>query len=69
MARPERRELMADLVGERLTELAGPLPYGFVADDDAADGQHLLDQRRLSGKRKERQMAWLMISGGNRRPA
>src|SRR4051794_33413148 len=26
-----------------LAELARPLPYGLVADDDAARGQHLLD--------------------------
>src|SRR3954447_25368782 len=32
-----------DLVGEVLAELAGPLSYGLVADDDAAGRQHLLD--------------------------
>jgi hypothetical protein len=30
-------------VGEVLAELERPLPYGLVADDDAAGGQHLLD--------------------------
>src|SRR4051794_23500287 len=33
----------ADLVRERLAELARPLPHGLVADDDAAGRQHLLD--------------------------
>src|SRR3954447_20174361 len=33
----------ADLVGERLAELERPLPYGLVADEDAAGGEHLLD--------------------------
>jgi hypothetical protein len=32
-----------DLVGERLTELARPLSDGFVADDDAAGRQQLLN--------------------------
>src|SRR4051794_17570988 len=32
----------ADLVGERLAELERPLPYGLVADEDAAGGEHLL---------------------------
>ena len=32
-----------DLVGERLTELARPLSDGFVADDNAAGRQQLLD--------------------------
>jgi len=39
-----------------------------VADGDAAGGEHLLDMRRLSGKRKYSQTEWLMISGGNRQP-
>jgi hypothetical protein len=37
------RQPSTDLVGERLTELEAPLPYRFVAHDDAAGGQHLLD--------------------------
>jgi hypothetical protein len=32
-----------DLVGERLTELARPLSDGFVADDNAAGRQQLLN--------------------------
>src|SRR3954447_11765656 len=32
-----------DPVGEVLAELARPLPHGFMADDDAAGSQHLLD--------------------------
>src|SRR4051812_10311711 len=32
-----------DPIGECLAELERPLPYGLVADDDAAGGQHLLD--------------------------
>jgi len=42
--------------------------HGLVADGDAAGGEHLLDMRRLSGKRKYSQTEWLMISGGNRQP-
>jgi hypothetical protein len=37
------RQPPTDLVGERLAELAGPLPHRFMADDDPAGGQHLLD--------------------------
>jgi hypothetical protein len=33
----------ADLVGERLAELERPLSHRFVADEDAAGGEHLLD--------------------------
>ena len=33
----------ADLVREALAELERPLPHGFVAHEDAASGQHLLD--------------------------
>src|SRR6266550_3393830 len=32
-----------DLIGEALAEFARPLPHGFVADDDAARGQQLLN--------------------------
>src|SRR5215218_1780473 len=32
----------ADLVGDALTELEAPLPYGFVADRDAARGEDLV---------------------------
>ena len=41
---PGLRQAPADLVGERLAELADPLPHGLVADDDAAGRQQLLDQ-------------------------
>src|SRR3954453_20303720 len=37
------RQTPADPVSEVLAELERPLPYGLVADDDAACGQHLLD--------------------------
>src|SRR5437762_9341699 len=36
------RQATTDLVGERLTELARPLSYSFMADDDATGGQQLL---------------------------
>jgi hypothetical protein len=41
---PGLRQAPADPVGERLAELAGPLPHGLVADDDAAGRQQLLNQ-------------------------
>ncbi len=37
------RQASTDLVRERLAELHRPLPYRFVAHDDTARGQHLLD--------------------------
>jgi hypothetical protein len=37
-----RCHLSTDLVGELLAEFARPLPYSFVADDDATRGQQLL---------------------------
>ena len=37
------RQAATDLVGEMLAEFARPLPHGFVADDDAAGRQQLLD--------------------------
>jgi hypothetical protein len=58
-----------DPVGEVLAELQGPLPHGLMTDNDAARGQHLLDMRKLSGKRKYSQTAWLITSGGKREPA
>src|SRR3954454_17045071 len=39
-----------DPVGEVLAELQRPLPYGLVADDDAACGQHLLNHTQAEGK-------------------
>src|SRR4029079_8186039 len=42
-AQGSRRQSTPDPVGEVLAELERPLPYGLVADDDAAGGQHLLD--------------------------
>ena len=44
------RKAATDLVGEVLAELARPLPHGFVADDDAARGQHLLDHAQPERK-------------------
>src|SRR5262252_10732874 len=40
VARP--RQAATDMTGELLAKFACPLPYGFVADDDAARGQQLL---------------------------
>src|SRR4029077_14840119 len=37
------RKATTDLIGELLAEFARPLPHGFVADDDAAGGEQLLD--------------------------
>jgi hypothetical protein len=37
------RQAATDLVGEMLAEFARPLPHGFVADDDAAGRQQLLN--------------------------
>ena len=36
------RKATTDLIGELLVEFAGPLPHGFMADDDATRGQQLL---------------------------
>jgi hypothetical protein len=35
-------QLTADLVGEGLAELQALLPYGFMADHNAASGEHLI---------------------------
>src|SRR5262249_18981507 len=37
------RQAATDLVGETLAEFERPLPHRFMADDDAAGGQQLLD--------------------------
>src|SRR5215831_7523189 len=37
------RKPTTDPVGERLAKFARPFPHRFVADDDAAGGQQLLD--------------------------
>jgi|SRR5215468_7360158 len=37
------RQLTTDPVGELLAKFARPLPHRFVADDNAAGGQQLLD--------------------------
>ena len=55
-------------MGESLTKFACSLPYGFMADDDAARGQHSSTMRRPSGKRKYSHTACPMISAGNRYP-
>jgi hypothetical protein len=54
-------------VGERLAELARPLPYALVADDDAARRQHLLDHAQA--EREAEVEPWLITSGANRWPA
>src|SRR4051795_12709254 len=47
-----RRQAPPDLVGERLAELARPLPYRLVADDDAMRGQHLLNHAQAEREAK-----------------
>jgi hypothetical protein len=42
----------ADLVGKALAEFYCPLPHGFVADQDASGGEHLLDHAQAQGKPK-----------------
>src|SRR5438132_8788383 len=37
------RKATTDLIGELLAEFARPLPHGFVADDDAAGGEQLIN--------------------------
>jgi hypothetical protein len=37
-----------------------------VTDDDAADGQHLLDHPQAQREAEYSQTAWLMIAGGKR---
>ena len=60
------RKTPADLVGKALTEFQRPPTYGLVADEDAADRQHLLDHAQAQGKRKYNQSAWLITSAGKR---
>jgi hypothetical protein len=60
------RQPTPDLVGEGLTELETPLPYGLMADDDAACGEDLIDMAQAERKRKYSQTAKLMISAGKR---
>ena len=36
------RKATTDLIGELLVEFAGPLPHGFMADDDVAGGEQFL---------------------------
>src|SRR5689334_25075001 len=44
------RKATTDLIREPLAELARPLPHGFVADDDAAGGQQLLNHAQPERK-------------------
>jgi len=44
------RQPATDLVGECLAELEAPLPYGFMADDDAAGGEDLIDVAQAEWK-------------------
>jgi hypothetical protein len=55
-------------VGETLAEFEYPLPHRFMADDDAAGSQQLLDHAQPEGNTKYSQTAWPMISAGNRYP-
>src|SRR5215213_1562254 len=60
-------QLAADLVSEALAELARPLPHGLswlTTMPRAASISSTM--RRLSGKRKYSQTAWLMTSPGKR---
>ena len=50
VARP--RQAATDLMGESLTKFACPLPYGFMADDDAARGQQLLHHAKTEREAK-----------------
>src|SRR3954468_7557837 len=43
-------QLAADLVGERLAELARPLAHGFMAHVDAAGRQHLFHHAQAERK-------------------
>src|SRR3954465_5778081 len=61
-----RRQTPPDPVGEVLAELERPLPHRLVADDNAARGSISSTMRKLSGKRKYSQTAWLITSGGKR---
>jgi hypothetical protein len=44
------RKTSADLGGEILAELQGPLPHRLMTDLDASGGQHLLDHAQAQGK-------------------
>jgi hypothetical protein len=44
------RQPATDLVGECLAELEAPLPYGFMADDDAAGGEDFIDVAQAEWK-------------------
>jgi hypothetical protein len=63
------RQPPPDLIGELLTKLECPLPYGFMANHDASAASISSTMRRLSGKRKYSQTAWLITSAGKRWPA
>ena len=70
----------ADLVGEGLAELPGPLPYRLMADKNAAGGQHFLDHTQAERKaeiqpdRVADHLGWKAVAGvgganGPRHPA
>src|SRR5215468_4243735 len=67
VARP--RQAAADLFGELLAKFAGPLPYGFVADNDAARGQQLLHHAKTEREAEIQpngitdDLGWEAISG------
>src|SRR4051812_21257702 len=44
------RQPAADLVGECLAKFQAPLPYGLMADDDAAGGEDLIDMAQAERK-------------------
>src|SRR5215208_6298958 len=44
------RQPAADLVGDALAELEAPLPYGFVADRNAACGEDLVHMAQAQGE-------------------
>jgi hypothetical protein len=62
----DSRNSSTDLMGKALTELHCPLPYRLMADQDTSAASISSTIRRLSGKRKYNQTAWLITSAGKR---
>jgi hypothetical protein len=54
-----------DLIGEQLAEFEGPLPHGFMADDDATRGQQLnrAEDSHQPTRRREQQMKQFKSAG------
>jgi hypothetical protein len=60
------RQLATDLVGELLAEFARPLPFGLMADNDAAGGQQLLHHPEAEWEAEIQPFGMPMISAGKR---